>query len=101
MGQNVQQIDQFGRVTYGPYDPNFATNVYKAGGGGPTFPGLTTYRNDPVLSATLGFERLATQERLRFLRERLRQGRAASILSLSGGDPGQGFQLGRKSVLGE
>lgn len=80
-------------------------------GFGPAFPGagsLTQGGMKPIFGEGSSgqeklesFTRLATQERLRFMRERLRQGRAASILSLSGGDPGQGFQLGRKSVLGE
>lgn len=66
-------------------------------GGGPSFAGLSYAQRQPA-DSSIG--KLYTEERLRFMRDQLRKGRAASILSVSPGDPGQGFQLGRKSILG-
>jgi hypothetical protein len=51
-----------------------------------------------------GMKRLAgleSEERLRFLREQLRQGRLSTVLPIGENRPGQGFQLGKRSILGE
>lgn len=80
----------------------------------PVFPGLSTPETvsagipgvylggtvpNPLLRG-LDFKRLQNEERLRFLREQLRKGRLATVVSTGGGSPGQGFQLGKKSLLG-
>lgn len=59
---------------------------------------LKVVRNAPGMKQLRSAE---NDERLRFLREQLRQGRLSTVLSVAGGKPGQGFQLGKKSVLGE